>query len=45
MNEPTPVIYIVDDDDGVRQALSSLFRSVGLAMRRPVWCWTSGCRG
>ncbi len=33
MNEPTPVIYIVDDDDGVCQALSSLFRSVGLAAR------------
>jgi FixJ family two-component response regulator len=30
MAEPTPVIYIVDDDDGVRQALSSLFGSVGL---------------
>ncbi len=30
MAEPTPVIYIVDDDEGVRQALSSLFRSVGL---------------
>ena len=30
MLQPTPVIYIVDDDEGVRQALSSLFRSVGL---------------
>jgi FixJ family two-component response regulator len=30
MAEPTPVIYIVDDDEGVRQALSSLFQSVGL---------------
>jgi FixJ family two-component response regulator len=33
MNEPTPFIYIVDDDDGVCQALSSLFRSVALAAR------------
>jgi FixJ family two-component response regulator len=30
MAESTPVIHIVDDDEGVRQALSSLFRSVGL---------------
>ena len=30
MADPAPVIYIVDDDEGVRQALSSLFRSVGL---------------
>lgn len=33
MSEPAPVIYIVDDDDGMCQALSSLFRSVGLAAR------------
>jgi FixJ family two-component response regulator len=33
MNEPSPVIYIVDDDEGVCQALLSLFRSVGLAAR------------
>ena len=33
MNEPSPVIYIVDDDEGVCLALSSLFRSVGLAAR------------
>jgi FixJ family two-component response regulator len=33
MNEAAPVIYIVDDDDGIRQALSSLFRSVSLAAR------------
>jgi FixJ family two-component response regulator len=31
MAEPSPVIYIVDDDEGLREALSSLFRSVGLA--------------
>ncbi len=30
MAESTPIIHIVDDDEGVRQALSSLFRSVGL---------------
>ena len=29
--EEAPEIYVVDDDDGVRQALCSLFRSVGLA--------------
>lgn len=33
MDEPSPVVYIVDDDEGVRLALSSLFRSVGLAAR------------
>ncbi len=33
MTEPSPVIYIVDDDEGVCLALSSLFRSVGLAAR------------
>ena len=33
MGEPAPVIYIVDDDDGICQALSSLFRSGGLAAR------------
>ena len=33
MNEPSPVVYIVDDDEGVCLALSSLFRSVGLAAR------------
>ena len=27
-----PVVYVVDDDDAVREALSSLLRSVGLAM-------------
>jgi FixJ family two-component response regulator len=29
--EPTPFAVIVDDDPGVREALDSLFRSVGLA--------------
>jgi RNA polymerase sigma factor (sigma-70 family) len=33
MTEDSPVIYIVDDDEGMRQALSSLFRSVGLAVQ------------
>jgi FixJ family two-component response regulator len=32
MREDAPVIYIVDDDQGVRDALSSLFRSEGLAV-------------
>ena len=33
MSQPGAVVYIVDDDPGVREALSSLFRSVGLAVR------------
>ena len=33
MAEPNPVVYIVDDDQGVCQALSSLFRSAGLLAR------------
>jgi FixJ family two-component response regulator len=32
MTQDTPVINIVDDDAGIRQALCSLFRSVGLAV-------------
>lgn len=30
---PTPTIHVVDDDDSVRAALDSLFRSVGLKVR------------
>lgn len=33
MPQPGAVVYIVDDDPGVREALSSLFRSVGLDSR------------
>lgn len=33
MNESSPVVYVVDDDQGVCLALSSLFRSVGLDVR------------
>jgi FixJ family two-component response regulator len=33
MAEDTPVIYIVDDDQGMREALCSLFRSVGLGVQ------------
>lgn len=33
MAEDTPVVYIVDDDPGVREALSSLLVSVGLAVQ------------
>jgi FixJ family two-component response regulator len=29
-DEPTPVVYVIDDDQGVRDALSSLLRSVGI---------------
>ncbi|MEA2846928.1 MAG: hypothetical protein QOG78_2209, partial [Rhodospirillaceae bacterium] len=28
--KPAPVVFVVDDDPGVREALSSLFRSVDL---------------
>jgi FixJ family two-component response regulator len=33
MAEPGTTVYVVDDDEGVRDALSSLFRSVGLGAR------------
>ena len=33
MNEEGPVVYVVDDDAGVRQALDSLIRSVGFTVR------------
>jgi FixJ family two-component response regulator len=28
----TPIVYVVDDDDGIREALGGLLRSVGLTM-------------
>jgi len=33
MSEDQPVIYIVDDDTGVRESLAYLVRSIGLAVR------------
>lgn len=33
MSDTLPVVVIIDDDDGVRQSLDSLLRSVGLAVR------------
>ena len=33
MGEPSPVIYVVDDDAAVRNALDSLIRSIGLEVR------------
>jgi len=33
MNEPVPTVHIVDDDPAVREALSSLLRSVGMNVR------------
>lgn len=30
MNEPLPLIYLVDDDEAVRDALGMLFKSIGL---------------
>jgi FixJ family two-component response regulator len=32
-NQTTPIVYVVDDDTGVRETLSSLLRSVGLRMQ------------
>lgn len=32
MSEPTPTVFVVDDDDAVRQAVRMLLRSVGLAV-------------
>ena len=32
-HESSPVVVVVDDDDSVREALGSLFRSVGLRER------------
>ena len=32
-HEPVPQVYVVDDDDSVREALSSLIRSAGLSVR------------
>lgn len=31
MNEPSPIVYIVDDDEAIRDSLSMLMASVGLA--------------
>jgi FixJ family two-component response regulator len=33
MGEGQPVVYVVDDDEGVRQALDSLVRSVGFGVK------------
>src|SRR5215813_13415110 len=33
MTEKEPIVYIVDDDSAVREALDSLFRSVGISVR------------
>ena len=47
MSEPPPVVYVIDDDASIRDALKSLIRSVGLhvelfgsACARA--CWASG---
>jgi FixJ family two-component response regulator len=31
--EPQPIVYVIDDDAALREALSSLFRSVGLEVK------------
>lgn len=33
MTDDIPVVYVVDDDQGLLQALCSLFRSIGLPAR------------
>ena len=33
MTETTPIVFVVDDDPSVREALSSLIRSVGLSVK------------
>lgn len=33
MNEPKPVVFVIDDDPAMREALDSLLRSVGLEVR------------
>jgi FixJ family two-component response regulator len=32
MREPEPVVFVVDDDPSIRDALTSLIRSVGLGV-------------
>ena len=32
MNENVPVVFVVDDDPAIREALQSLIRSVGLSV-------------
>jgi FixJ family two-component response regulator len=33
MNQATPIVFVVDDDPSVREALSSLIRSAGLSVK------------
>ena len=33
MSEPEPIVFVVDDDESVREALDSLIRSVGLRVQ------------
>jgi len=33
MSQQNPIVYVVDDDSAIRETLSSLLRSVGLAVR------------
>ena len=45
--EPQPVVFVVDDDASVRDALKSLFRSVGLraeTFASAADCFTAICR-
>jgi FixJ family two-component response regulator len=32
MNDPDPIVFVVDDDPSIRDALTSLIRSVGLGV-------------
>ncbi|MBN3846815.1 MULTISPECIES: response regulator [Burkholderiaceae] len=35
---PDPIVYVIDDDESIRRALSNLFRSVGLSARTFATC-------
>ena len=38
MSDTQPIVFIVDDDDDVRDSISELVESVGLTAAG-AWCW------
>jgi FixJ family two-component response regulator len=46
MSDEQPIVFVVDDDQSIRDALQSLLHTVGLEVRvfRVVWCSMSGFR-